>query len=59
MTGFLAFLLLVGLFAWAVTNVLVNRTTSRFRKALWTLLLFFVPGVGFAVWFFVGPRASI
>lgn len=56
--GFLAFLLLVGLFAWSVTNVLVNRTSSTARKVLWTLLLL-VPGVGFGAWFFMGPRASL
>lgn len=40
---------------YALINILDSNVTSG-RKLLWGLVVFFMPFVGFILWFFFGPR---
>lgn len=42
---------------WAIINI-VGSAASTGAKILWTLLILFLPVVGFIIWFFAGPRSS-
>lgn len=53
--GFL-FALILGV--WAVINILQNDRTGPFGKAVWSVLVMFVPFLGFAAWLFIGPKAT-
>ncbi len=53
--GFL-FALILGV--WAVINILQNDRTGPFGKAVWSVLVLFVPFLGFLAWFFIGPKAT-
>lgn len=53
--GFL-FALILGV--WAVINILQNDRTGPLGKAIWSVLVMFVPFLGFVAWFFFGPKAT-
>ena len=53
--GFL-FALVLGL--WAVINILQNDRTGPFGKAVWSVLVMFVPFFGFVAWLLIGPKAT-
>lgn len=53
--GFL-FALVLGL--WAVINILQNERTGPFGKAVWSVLVMFIPYFGFIAWLFIGPKAT-
>lgn len=55
LSGFGGFLLLV-LDVWAIVSVF-GSTASTGSKVFWTLLIVFLPLVGFLIWLFAGPRA--
>jgi hypothetical protein len=42
---------------WAILNV-VQSNESTGSKALWIVLVLLLPVVGFAVWYFTGPKTS-
>lgn len=42
---------------WAIVSVASSSATTG-KKVLWILLILILPVVGFALWFFLGPRAS-
>ena len=52
--GLFALLVLIG-DIWAVVNVVQSPATGG-TKALWVLLIFFLPLIGLVIWFFAGPR---
>lgn len=52
--GFFGFIIFV-LDIWAIINI-VNSNRSVGKKVLWTLLVFFLPVLGFILWLFFGPR---
>lgn len=49
-------ILLLALDIWALVSILGSGATSG-RKALWVLLVFLLPLIGFVVWLIAGPRA--
>jgi Phospholipase_D-nuclease N-terminal len=49
-------LIVLALDIWAIVNI-VGSTASTSAKILWTLLIVFLPVVGFIIWFFAGPRS--
>jgi hypothetical protein len=51
------FLVSLVLALWAVFNIAQSPSASPFSKALWIVLVLFVPFFGFAIWLFFGPRA--
>ncbi len=53
--GFL-FALVLGL--WAVINILQNERTGPFGKAVWSVLVMFIPYFGFIAWLIIGPKAT-
>jgi hypothetical protein len=53
--GFL-FALVLGV--WAVINILQNDRTGPLGKAVWSVLVMFVPFLGFLAWLFIGPKAT-
>ena len=53
--GFL-FALILGV--WAVINILQNDRTGPFGKAVWSVLVMFVPFFGFVAWLLIGPKAT-
>ncbi|KPK59448.1 MAG: hypothetical protein AMS21_09975 [Gemmatimonas sp. SG8_38_2] len=42
---------------WAILNIFQSNT-SMGGKVLWTALILVLPGLGFIVWVFAGPRSS-
>ncbi|MFN4156441.1 MAG: PLD nuclease N-terminal domain-containing protein [Paracoccaceae bacterium] len=50
-------LLILALDLWAIISVF-GSTASTGKKVLWTLLIIFLPIIGFILWFFMGPRAA-
>lgn len=48
-------LIAVALNMWALLSVLGSGATLT-AKALWTLMLLALPGLGFFVWYLLGPR---
>jgi hypothetical protein len=53
--GFM-FSLVLGL--WAVFNILQNDRSGPLGKAIWSVLVLFVPFAGFIGWLLVGPKAT-
>jgi hypothetical protein len=41
-----------------VINILQNDRTGPLGKAVWSVLVMFVPFLGFVAWFFIGPKAT-
>ncbi|MBZ4022288.1 hypothetical protein CKO11_07435 [Rhodobacter sp. TJ_12] len=56
LTGLGGLLLLV-LDLWALISVL-GASVSTGQKVIWTLLILFLPLIGFLIWLFAGPRSS-
>lgn len=50
-------LVLLALDIWALVSI-VGSNASTGRKVLWTLLVFFLPLVGFIIWLIAGPRSE-
>lgn len=50
-------LLILALDLWAIISVIGSSATTG-KKVLWTLLILFLPILGFILWFFLGPRAE-
>ncbi|WP_284164806.1 PLD nuclease N-terminal domain-containing protein [Frigidibacter sp. SD6-1] len=48
-------LMLLALDIWALVSI-AGSNTSTGRKVLWILLVFFLPLIGFLIWFVAGPR---
>jgi len=40
---------------WAIVNIL-NSSQKASTKALWILIILFLPLIGFVIWFLAGPR---
>lgn len=55
-TGGALFALLLAL--WAIFNIVQNRDSGPFGKAVWTILVLFVPFLGFVLWLIFGPKAT-
>jgi hypothetical protein len=53
--GFMVALLLA---IWAVIHIVQSRSTGPFGKALWSIVVLFLPYVGFVAWLVFGPRAE-
>lgn len=43
---------------WAIFNIVQNERTGPFGKALWSVLVLFVPFIGFVLWLLFGPKAT-
>lgn len=50
-------LILFVLDVWALISIVGSSTTTG-RKVLWSLLVVFLPLVGFIIWLIAGPRSS-
>ncbi|WP_233517112.1 PLD nuclease N-terminal domain-containing protein [Pseudotabrizicola alkalilacus] len=50
-------LLILALDLWAIISVF-NSTVSTGKKVIWTLLILFLPIIGFILWLIMGPRAA-
>ncbi|MCB2116999.1 MAG: PLDc_N domain-containing protein [Rhodobacteraceae bacterium] len=50
-------LILLGLDIWALISIMGSGASSG-RKALWVLLVFFLPLIGFLIWLVAGPRSE-
>jgi hypothetical protein len=48
-------LVVLALDVWAIIQVLKS-SASTGMKALWTLIIVFLPLLGLIIWFFAGPR---
>jgi uncharacterized BrkB/YihY/UPF0761 family membrane protein len=53
--GFIVALLLA---IWAIIHIVQSVRTGPFGKALWSIVVLFLPYAGFIAWFFFGPRAE-
>jgi hypothetical protein len=42
---------------WAIVNIFQSSASTE-RKVLWTVLVILLPVLGFAFWFFMGPRTG-
>jgi hypothetical protein len=42
---------------WAIVNIFQS-SASTGTKVLWTVIVFFLPVLGFILWFFLGPRTG-
>jgi len=50
-------LIIFALDLWALVSILGSGASGG-RKALWALLVFFLPLVGFLIWLIAGPRSE-
>lgn len=51
----IGFLIALTLALWAVFSI-AQSPARPFVKAVWIVIVLFVPYLGFLLWFFVGPR---
>lgn len=51
------FLFALVLALWAIFSIAQNRESDSLGKAIWCVIVLFVPFFGFAAWFFWGPKA--
>jgi hypothetical protein len=42
---------------WAIVNI-VQSSESTGKKALWIVLVLVLPVLGFAIWYFAGPKSA-
>lgn len=49
--------IVLALAVYALINILGSNASTP-RKVLWTLLVFFLPLLGFLIWLFAGPRRT-
>jgi len=54
--GLLGLLILVA-DVWAILNIFQS-SASTGSKALWIVLVLVLPVLGFAIWYFAGPKTS-
>ena len=54
--GLLGLLILIA-DVWAVINIFQS-SESTGSKALWIVLVLVLPVLGFAIWYFAGPKSS-
>jgi hypothetical protein len=50
-------LLILAADIWAILNVFQSGATNG-AKVVWTLVIIVLPVLGFALWFFLGPRGK-
>lgn len=50
-------LLILALDLWAIISV-IGSSASTGKKVIWTLLILFLPILGFILWLIMGPRSS-
>ncbi len=50
-------LILLALDVYALVSILSSRASTG-AKVVWTLVVFFLPLLGFILWLFFGPRGS-
>lgn len=43
---------------WAVFNILQNERSGPLGKAVWSVVVLFIPYGGFIAWLIFGPKAS-
>ena len=41
---------------WAIINIVQSSETTG-KKVLWTVLVFFLPVLGFIIWLIAGPKS--
>ena len=56
LSGLLSLLILIA-DIWAILNVVKSNETTG-TKIVWVLVIFFLPILGLAIWYFAGPRGS-
>ncbi|RUS59354.1 PLDc_N domain-containing protein [Pseudorhodobacter sp. E13] len=56
LTGF-GGLIILALDLWAIISV-IGSSASTGKKVLWSLLIIFLPIVGFVIWLLIGPRST-
>lgn len=54
----LGFLLALILALWAVFHIAQSEIARPFSKAVWIVIVLFIPLFGFLAWLFFGPRAQ-
>jgi hypothetical protein len=42
---------------WALVNIIQSGADTG-RKVLWIVLVFFLPVLGFILWYFLGPKSG-
>jgi hypothetical protein len=42
---------------WAIVNI-AQSSESTGKKALWIVLVLVLPVIGFAIWYFAGPKSA-
>lgn len=50
-------LLILALDLWAIISV-IGSNASTGKKVIWTLLILFLPIIGFILWLIMGPRSA-
>ena len=50
-------LLILALDIWAIISV-IGSNASTGKKVIWTLLILFLPVIGFILWLLMGPRSA-
>lgn len=50
-------LLILALDLWAIISV-IGSSASTGKKVIWTLLILFLPIIGFILWLIMGPRSA-
>lgn len=50
-------LLILALDIWAIISV-IGSNASTGKKVIWTLLILFLPIIGFILWLLMGPRSA-
>lgn len=50
-------LLILALDIWAIISV-IGSNAGTGKKAIWTLLILFLPVIGFILWLLMGPRSA-
>lgn len=43
---------------WAIVQIVQSSATTG-MKAVWVLVILFLPLIGLIIWFFVGPKKSV
>ncbi len=43
---------------WALLNIVQNKKDGNLAKAIWIVVVLFIPFFGFAAWLLFGPKAE-
>jgi hypothetical protein len=54
----IGFIIALVLALWATFNIAQSNSSTPFAKAVWIVLVLFLPYIGFIAWFFFGPRSK-